>query len=53
MWLRKNSSSDDEKDKKPVPKPLPKKIDRSALEAAMKLQEVQAKKPVEAPRKIS
>jgi hypothetical protein len=39
--MRKNSSSDDEKEKKPVPKPIPKKIDHGALEAAMKMQQMQ------------
>lgn len=34
-WMRKNSDSDEEK--KPVPKPVPKKIDHGALEAAMKM----------------
>lgn len=38
-FLRKNSSSDDEK-KKPAPKPIPKKIDHSALENMQKMQQM-------------
>lgn len=53
MVWKKDSDSDDEKKKKPIDKPIPKKIDASALLAAQQMQQAQmqaAERP--APKKI-